>query len=129
MRNTKTYTDIDLNFTAHPVSKDIVAKADEEAIKASIRNLVMTSNYERPFNSKLGSRLKSLMFEPITPILYGMIKQEVVNIIANNEPRAQVIDVLSVYHPDENTISISIMFKMLGSALVTQTAVTLERTR
>jgi hypothetical protein len=67
-RNTRTFTDLDLNFLAHPVTKDVTAKTDEQAVKASIRNLILTSNYEKPFHPEIGSPIKSLLFEPATPL-------------------------------------------------------------
>ena len=67
-RNTRTFTDLDLNFFAHPVTKDVTTKIDEQAIKSSVRNLILTSNYEKPFHPEIGSPLKSLLFEPATPL-------------------------------------------------------------
>lgn len=129
MRNTRTYSDFDINFKVHPVTKDLTRKFDEDAIKSSIRNLILTANYEKPFHSSIGSRLKHLMFEPITPALYGIIKQEIGNLVAAYEPRATLMDVITTYFPESNTIDIAIVFKMNGTSLVSQTSVSLERTR
>ena len=59
----RTYRDLDLNFTAHPVTKDIVMRYDDAAVKESIKNLVLTMNYERPFHSEIGTPVNSLLFE------------------------------------------------------------------
>lgn len=128
-RNTRTYVDLDLNFGRHPVTHDVTLKYDDEAIKASIRNLILTMCYERPFHSNIGSRLKSLLFEPITPVLYGIIKREVQNIVDSFEPRASIRDVITTYLPDNNTISINIIFQINGTSVISNATVTLERTR
>lgn len=136
MRNTRTYTDIDLNFKPLPnvlgipgTRMDIGRKFDEDAIKASIRNLILTSNYERPFHSDIGSRIKHLIFEPITPMLNGVIKQEINNLISAYEPRAILLDVITTYKHDINTVDIAIVFKMNGTSLISTATVSLERTR
>lgn len=129
MRATRTYSDIDLNFAAHPETKDITRKFDEDAIKQSIENLILTANYERPFHSDIGSHIKHLMFEQITPMLYGIIKQDVSNIISAYEPRVTLIDVITTYKPEMNTINIAIIFTMNGTSLVSQTNIVIDRTR
>lgn len=129
MRNTKTWTDLDLNFAKHPVSDDVAVKYNEEAIKASIRNLLLTSRYEKPFHPEIGSRLKELLFEPITPLLWGMIEREVLNILETHEPRANILNVLTRYNDDRNEISIAIRFEINGTLIVSTTNVVLERTR
>lgn len=128
-RNTRTYADFDLNFGMHPVTNDISMKYDDEALKSSIRNLLMTSNFERPFHSEIGSRLKALLFEPITPMLYGIIKREVLNVVEAYEPRVTIVDVETAYLSEENTISINIIFRITGTSIVSQASVTLERAR
>ena len=74
MKISRTFSDIDLNFIPHPVTGDIVKKYDESAIKAAIRNLVLTSNYERPFHSEIGSQLRNLLFVPMSPITIQLIQ-------------------------------------------------------
>ena len=64
-KNTRNFSDIDLTFIANPVTGDLSKKYDENAVKQSIKNLVMTRNYERPFNSSIGSQIYNVLFEPI----------------------------------------------------------------
>lgn len=128
-RNTKTYKDVNLHFGKHPITGDVTMNYDEEAVKASIRNLIMTSHFERPFHSEIGSRIKALLFEPITPMLYGIIKQEVINLVSTYEPRALILDVMTTYLPNQNTININIVFQINGTSIIGQTNVVLERTR
>lgn len=128
-RNTRTWKDLDLNFLAHPVNKDITLKYDEDAIKMSIRNLIMTSHFERPFHSEIGSRIKAMLFEPITPMIHGILKQEILSLISTFEPRATILDIITTYLADQNTININIIFQINGTALVSQTNISIERTR
>lgn len=128
-RNTRTYADFDLNFGMHPTTNDVSMKYDDEALKSSIRNLLMTSNFEKPFHSEVGSRLKSLLFEPITPLLYGIIKREVLNVVEAYEPRVAIVDIATTYLPEENAISINVIFRINGTSIVSSASVTIERAR
>ena len=87
-RNTRTFSDLDLNFTAHPVTKDISRRFDENAVKASLKNLVMTSNYERPFHSELGSQVRALLFEPATPMTRVLLERSIIELVTNFEDRS-----------------------------------------
>lgn len=129
MRQTQTYRDVDINFSRHPTSHDVTTKSNDEAIKAAVRNLVLTVNYERPFHPEIGSRIRAMLFEPITPMLWGMLKQEITNLINTYEPRVTLLDVITTYLPDENTVNAQIIFEVVGTNRVNQTAVTLERSR
>ncbi len=62
-RNTRIFSDLDFNFTAHPVTKDVSRRYDENSVKTALKNLILTRNYERPFHSEIGSPIRSLMFE------------------------------------------------------------------
>ena len=92
-RNTRTFTDIDLNFGKHPVTHDLNVVYDVQAIKGSIRNLILTSNYEKPFHPEIGSPVRSLLFEPDSPLLSVMIEKAIRQTLDNFEPRVQVIAV------------------------------------
>lgn len=128
-RNTRTFSDIDLNFGLHPVTKDVVRKYDEEAIKASVKNLVLTQNYERPFHSEIGSQIRGLLFEPYSPLLNVILKKEITNTINNFEPRVQLIDVQIIAMPDNNDISVTIQFKIINTTRPVAVNLILTRTR
>lgn len=128
-RNTRTFSDLDLNFTAHPVTKDIVRKYDEEAIKASIKNLVLTQNYERPFHSEIGSQIRGLLFEPATPMLNVMLKRAITDTIVNFEPRVKLNEVLVTISPDNNEVYVSIYFTIINTTKPLQVSLVLTRTR
>lgn len=128
-RNTRVFSDLDLNFTIHPVTKDITRRFDETAIKTSLKNLILTSNYERPFHSEIGSPIKHLLFEPATPILEHMVERAIVDVINNFEPRAQLLNVSVKLSPDSNSLYVTIEFKIVNTERPLALDLVLERTR
>jgi phage baseplate assembly protein W len=128
-RNTRIFSDIDLNFTAHPVTKDIARRYDENAIKTSLKNLILTSNYERPFHSEIGSPIKRLLFEPATPMLEALIEKAIYDVVNNFEPRVQLLNVEVNLSPDTNSIYVSIEFKIVNTERPMLLDLVLERTR
>ena len=128
-RNTRTFSDLDLNFTKHPVTKDVVRKFDEEAIKASVKNLVLTQNYERPFHSEIGSQIRGLLFEPATPMLNITLKRAITDTIINFEPRVRLDEVLVTVSPDNNEVYVSIEFTIINTTRPVTVDLILTRTR
>ena len=128
-RNTRIFSDLDFNFTAHPVTGDVARRFDENAVKTSLKNLIMTANYERPFHSEIGSPIKRLLFEPVTPMLEVMLRRAIIDTIDNFEPRVQVIDVIVVVSEDEYEVGVTIEFKITNTNQPLTLDLTLERTR
>ena len=129
MAKTRTFSDLDLNFTANPVSKDVSKKYDENAIKQSIKSLIMTRNFERPFRSDIGSQIKTLMFEPITPMLSALIKKTIENTLNSYEPRANILNISVLLSPDNNGIYVTIVFAIVNTSTPISVDLFLERTR
>ena len=128
-RNTRTFSDLDLNFTAHPVTKDIALRYDENAVKTSLKNLILTSNFERPFHSEIGSPIKRLLFEPATPMLAVVMKRAIVDLVNNFEPRVQLLNVDVYVAEDSNAIRVTIEFKIINTERPISFEIALERTR
>ena len=128
-RNTRLFTDLDLNFTAHPVTKDITRRYDESAIKASVRNLLLTRNFERPFHSEIGSPIRALLFELPGPMFTIMMQRAIVDVITNFEPRIEIIDVRVIDASDNNAVYITLEFKIVNTERPLTLDLTLERTR
>ncbi len=128
-RNSRIFSDLDFNFTSHPVTKDITRKFDEQSVRASLRNLILTKNFERPFHSEIGSPVRALLFEPATPMLGIVLKQAIIDVINNFEPRVNLIDVFTTVNEDSNDVSISIIFKIVNTERPLTLDLTLERTR
>jgi len=127
--NTRTFSDLDLNFTAHPVTKDITMRYDENAIKTSLKNLILTSNYERPFHSEIGTPIKRLLFEPMSPMTDLLIRQAIIDTINNFEPRVTLLDVSCKSSEDTNNVLVSVTFKIVNTVTPISLTVALERTR
>lgn len=86
------YSDLDLNFTAHPTTGDVVRVKGVEAIKRSVRNLVLTNFYDRPFRSFIGSNAQKLLFDNINPMTATFLKTAIKEVIENFEPRVRFVD-------------------------------------
>jgi len=109
-RNSKEYSDLDLFFQAHPYTRDVNRKYDFEAIKASVRNLILTKNYERPFHPEIGSQVTNMFFEDYSPSVRLMVERTIVETIERFEPRVRLISVQLIEDPDNNSISVEIVF-------------------
>ena len=112
----RTFRDLDLNFTIHPVRKDINVYKNEFAIINSIKNLVLTNHYERPFQPEIGSNIRRMLFEQVDSITAAAIAREITEVIGNFEPRAQVSRVDAVPSPDENLYKIRLEFFIINSS-------------
>ena len=112
----RTFRDLDLNFTIHPVKKDINVYRNEFAIINSIKNLVLTNHYDRPFQPEIGSNIRRLLFEQVDSITAAQIEREITEVIGNFEPRAQVSRVDAVPSPDENLYKIRLEFFIINSS-------------
>jgi phage baseplate assembly protein W len=128
-RNTRLFSDIDLNFTKHPVTRDITRRYDENAIKASIKNLILTRNFERPFHSEIGSPIRSLMFELPGPMFDVMLQRAIIDLVNNFEPRVEIIDVRVNDASDLNAVYVTLEFKIVNTERPFTLDLALERTR
>ena len=126
----KTFVDIDPNFIANPVTKDLAMLYDSKAILFSIKNLVLTNYYERPFNSGLGSPVYQLLFDIIDSDQFSIVlKRAVFDVINAYEPRVDVTDISVVDSPDNNRIYLKIQANIKNTLLPITANITLERTR
>lgn len=125
----KRYTDIDFDFKAHPVSGDLVLKLNDEAVKKSVRSLILTNKYDRPFQPSINSRVKKLLFENITPLTGINLKSNIEDVLAEHEPRINVLSVTVVDNPDANSLDVTIQFAIKNQEDVVTLTTILERTR
>ncbi len=128
-RNTRTFSDLDFNFAPHPVTGDLVQKFDENAIKQSVKNLLQIRHYEKPFHSDIGSPLRELLFENITPLTEAMAKRAIIDIISNFEPRVSIINVDVIASDENNSLYINLVFKIVNTERPITLDFALERTR
>ena len=108
------YKDLDLNFLIHPVRKDINKHKDEMAVINSIKNLMMTNHYERPFQPDLGSNVRRLLFENLDKITAISMEREIRQVVQNYEPRAQIKTLDILPDMDNNGFSVRMEFYIMN---------------
>lgn len=128
-RNTRQWSDINLLFTAHPSTADITKKTDDEAIKASLKNLISTRNYERPFHPEIGCQIYSLLFEPFSPVTVQVMKRSIIDVVEKFEPRVRLLDVKIQERPDNNDLTVTITFKTINTEQPVTLTTTISRVR
>ena len=104
------YSDIPIAFKEHPVKKDIRPLKDIDAIKQSLKNLILTNQGERPFQPNIGGNVTRYLFEPITPLVAYSLEKEILRTIARNEPRVSNTEVIVSADIDANAFNITISF-------------------
>ena len=129
-RNVRQYSDLDLFFSAKGVSKDISKVTDIQAVKRSIRNLVLLNHYEKPFHPEIGSGVRDMLFEPMTPITANILARKIEDVIENFEPRAKLIGVRAQPNLDRNEYEVTIEFYVVNTPTeLVDLTVMLERLR
>lgn len=125
----RSFKDLDLNFTAHPVRKDINKFSNEYAVINAVKNLILTNHYERPFRPELGSNIRRMLFENVDTIMAAQIEREIEETIVNFEPRVRVSKVTAIPAPDENRYNIELQFFVINSPEPVTIKFFLERIR
>jgi len=128
-KSVRTFKDLNLDFTRNTVTNDVVKIEDVEAIKRSVRNLVNTNFYERPFHPELGCGARQLLFEPFTPVTSIFIRRKVEEVITNYEPRVRLDQVVVTESPDRNAIEVRVVFYCMNIANPVTVLTTLQRIR
>jgi len=128
-KSVRTYKDLDLDFTRHPVTNDVVKIEDVDAVKRSVRNLINTNFYERPFHPELGCGVRELLFENYTPLTGIFIRRKVQEVLDNYEPRARVSGIAVNEQPDRNAIDVQVNFYVLNLPNPVSITTTLQRIR
>jgi phage baseplate assembly protein W len=128
-RSTRQFKDIDLDFGRNTVTNDVNKLTDVEAVKRSVRNLVLTNHYERPFHPELGCGIRGLLFENITPIVAIQLERKVEEVINNWEPRALINDISAKPDLDRNAYELVVNFYVVGATEPVTVSTFLERLR
>lgn len=123
------YRDLDLDFIAHPATKDVTKKTGPDAVIRSIRNLVLTNFWDRPFRSYIGSNAQKLLFENMTPITANLLEEFIKETIDNFEPRASLIGVKVNPDFDNNGYTAKIVFSIINRPEPYTATIFLERVR
>jgi phage baseplate assembly protein W len=104
------YSDLPINFDVHPIKGDLVLTTDENAVKRSVRNLLLTDPYERFFNPDVGAGIRQSLFENMSKDTAYVLQEKITETITNYEPRANLYSVNVKALPDENSYYATIVF-------------------
>jgi phage baseplate assembly protein W len=126
---TEIYSDLNIAFTAHPVTKVLTRKTNREAVRQSVKSLILTNYFERPFRPSIGCSIRDYLFELFTPALKQQMENAIVEVIKNYEPRAQLLRVLVEDRTDLNALTVSVAFRVKNDPSPVVLDVILERVR
>ena len=132
-RSTYIYKDLSLYFTPNPVSGDVTMVTDVQDIKRSVRNLVLTNRFEKPFHPEVASHVRDLLFEPFSPVTINLLRNRIETVLENYEPRVTLTEV-EVEDPDfqkmdNNELNVRIHFTLKNDPEIQTVDVLLERVR
>lgn len=125
----KIYSDLDLTFNRQPLNGDVSLVYDSRSVINSVKNLLLTNFFERPFQPNLGSSLNNMLFEQVSPNMETTIKREISDVIANFEPRIKIDDIFVLANIDKNGYEVTLRFFIGNNVQPTQVSVFLERNR
>lgn len=128
-RKTETYSDFHKDLTLSPVNFDISRKLDEDSIKESIRNIVMTNRGERLFQPNLGCDIRRMLFENFTPDMVITAKDMINNAVKTFEPRAEIVGVDIITGIDINSLDIIIVYSIINRQEPLTLVITLDKVR
>lgn len=123
------FSDLDLAFIPHPITGNVGKKANREAVRQSVKSLVLTDYFERPFKSDIGCSIRYFLFELFTPPVKQQMERAIREVIKNYEPRADVFEVLVEERPEVNALTVSVAFMILNDPDPVILDVILERVR
>ena len=127
--STRNFVDLDLNFSIHPIRKDISTYKAEYAVINSVKNLILTNHYEKPFRPQVGSNIRRLLFENIDSIIAAQIERAVTETIENFEPRVSVSNITAIPDPDNNRYNLRLEFFVINQTSPITINFFLERIR
>ena len=129
-RNLRQYADLDLFFSKKNSDSDINKVTDVQAVKRSVRNLVLLNHYEKPFHPEIGSGIREMLFELMTPVTAVVLTRKIEDVIKNFEPRARLVGVSAFPDLDRNAYEVKIEFFVVNTPTeLVDLTVMLERLR
>ena len=129
-RSSRKYSDLDLFFGKKSSDSDIQNITDIKAVKRSVRNLVLLNHYEKPFHPEIGSGVRDMLFELMTPVTAQILARKVEDVINNYEPRARLVSVSAIPDLDRNMYEVSIEFYVVNQPTeLVDLSIMLERLR
>lgn len=123
------YVDLDLDFNPNPLTKDVPLKYETEAIKRSLKNLIFTNKYERPFQPEIDAGIKNLLFENFNTIKLVTIRNRIELLIKNYEPRVTEVNVVTKQNEQNHAFEIEIYFRIRNIPQMETLRIELQRIR
>lgn len=123
------YSDLDLDFIAHPTTGDVVRKTGPDAIKRSVRNLILTNFYDRKFRHSIGSNAQKILFDNANVLTATFLENAIKEVVGNFEPRVQLLDVKVQFDYDNNGYNVGLAYIILNRNISVTTSLFLERIR
>jgi len=127
--NKEIYSDLDIGFFGHPITKRLSRKTNRDSVRQAVKSLIMTDFYERPFKPNIGCGIRYYLFELFTPAIKQQMENAIREVIANYEPRADLIEVLVEEKRDDHALVISVAFMVINDPSPVVLDIILERVR
>jgi len=129
-RNARQYSDLDLNFARKSSNSDVNKLTDVQAVKRSLRNLILLNYYEKPFHPEIAGGIRQMLFENMTPTVSIIIAKQIEQVIANYEPRVRLVAIRAIPDYDKNSYDVNIEFYIVNTPTeLVDMSVMLERLR
>ena len=127
--NQVVYKDFDTLFDIHPVTRKLNVLTNEDAVIRSVKNLVLTNKGERPYQPFLGCDVRNRLFELNDGFTEDEIVENIQEVIGEYEPRAELIDVIANVRPDQNSVDVTITFRVINQTEISTVNILLEKVR
>jgi len=126
-KRSRSFSDLSISFVKNPFTDDASVVKNDNAIKQAIKNLVLTTPGEKPFQPFVGSKVYDLLFEPLDAFTADTIRDEIINTINQYEPRVELSEVLVTPIYEGNKLNISIEYRIVGLPIVETISFVLQR--
>ena len=127
LKRSRSFKDINMSILKNPFSKDIASVTNEESIKQSIKNIVLTAPGEKLFNPKFGSNVYNMLFEPLDPFMIDSLQVEILNTIKNYEKRVEVTNLRCIPDYDLYSVTVSLEYRIVGLPITETIQFVLQR--
>ena len=127
LKSSRSFKDIGMAFSRNASTDDIGVVKNDNAIKQALRNLILTTPGEKPFDLLVGCRVREMLFEPLDPFVADAIRDEIINTIRQFEPRVQLVDVAVQAFPDGNKLAVTVEYQIVGIPIVETVNFILQR--
>jgi len=129
VRNEVQYRDFDITFRANPITGELNVLKNNAAVKRALRNLILTNRFERPFRPNFGSTVTQSLFDNFDNLTVSDVKEAIKVAVQDHESRVQLLDVRVNATPDQNSLRVTILFRVVNQAEPDELSLVLERIR